>query len=68
MTRFEQIKAMDVDELAKRFNDYGIMTDTICREMVNCPYMTADGDVSDDCDCTACVKKWLESEAEGNET
>ncbi len=68
MTKFEQIKVMDINELAKWINDNEIIMDTICQEQSACPYMTKDGDIPDDCDCTGCIKKWLESEVEGNET
>lgn len=67
MTRYEQIKNMSVKEMAKQFDDTGFMTDKICHEMDRCPYMTADGDISDDCDCTGCIKKWLESEETNDE-
>lgn len=68
MTRFEQIKAMDIEEMAKQFNEDGCMTDKVCREQNKCPFMDEDGDISDDCDCTGCIKKWLEGEVEENET
>ena len=64
MTKFEQIKAMDVDEMAKELNKFEGLTDKICKAMIDCPYMDEDGDISDDCDCTGCIKKWLESEVE----
>lgn len=68
MTRFEQIKAMDIEELAKELDKFEGLTDEICHAMHDCPYMDEDGDISDDCDCVACIIKWLESEVEGNET
>lgn len=67
MTRYEKIKNMSIEEMAKRFNDGGIMTDEICREIEECPYMTEDGDMSDDCDCTGCIKNWLEGEVTQND-
>jgi hypothetical protein len=67
MTRYEQIKNMTVEEMAKQFDDTGFMTDKICHEMDRCPYITADGDISDDCDCTGCIEKWLKSEVDKNE-
>ncbi len=68
MTKFEQIKAMNVDEMAKELDKFEGLTDEICNAMCACPYMDEDGDISSDCDCVVCIKKWLESEAEENET
>lgn len=67
MTGYEKIKNMTIDEMAKRFNDDGIMTDKICREVSICPYMDEDGNISDDFDCTGCIKTWLESEVSEDE-
>ena len=47
MTRYERIKKMSIEEMAKSFNKNGIMTDEICREMSKCPYMDEYGDISD---------------------
>ena len=62
MTRYERIKKMSIEEMAKSFNKNGIMTDEICREMSKCPYMDEYGDISDDANCTGCIKAWLEGE------
>lgn len=65
MTKFEQIKAMDVDEMAKELDKFEGLTNEICKStMDDCPYMDEDGEISVDCDCTGCIKKWLESEVE----
>lgn len=65
MTHFEEIKQMNVDELAAVIND---SRDDICFEMCTkstgnkfvCPH----GEDVDLSQCVGCVKKWLESEVE----
>lgn len=37
--------------------------ESICKGF-ECPYMDKDGNLSNDTDCTNCIKKWLESEGE----
>ena len=65
MTKFEEIKAMTVQELAKELDKFDGLTDKICRAFEDtCPYMDEEGEVSVDCDCTGCIVKWLESEPE----
>ncbi len=65
MTIFEQIKDMNVQELAKELDKFDGLTNEICRALEDaCPYMDEEGDISDDCDCTGCIVKWLESEVE----
>lgn len=65
MTKFEQIKAMDVDEMAKELDKFEGLTNEICNSITGvCLYMDEDGEISVDCDCTGCIKKWLESEVE----
>ncbi len=64
MTRFEWIKAMTVQEMAEGIDKMQFATNEICKEMLVCPYMNEDGDVSDDCNCIECIVKWLESEVE----
>ncbi len=59
MTHFEEIKQMNVEDLANVLQD---ARDDICFEMCekntgnkySCPY--------EEQDCTACIAKWLESE------
>ena len=63
LTRFERIKNMSIDEMAKAFDEKGIYADEICGGL-KCPYMDEHGDISDDVDCTNCIKNWLESEGE----
>ncbi len=57
MTNYEKIKAMSIDEMAKRDLDF-----------FGCPYSSPYDcckiDKKFDGDCTACTKHWLESEAE----
>lgn len=64
MTKFEQIKAMNVREMAEGIDKMQFTTNEICKAVTNCPYMDEEGDVSDDCNCVECVVKWLESEVE----
>ena len=63
MTRFDKIRSMTVDEMAKAVDEKGIYTEEICRG-IECPYMDEEGDISDDVNCTNCIKNWLESEGE----
>lgn len=69
MTHFEEIKQMNVDELANWINNQlNDLDDGICFEMCTkstgnkflCPY----GEDVDLSQCIGCVKKWLESEVE----
>lgn len=65
MTKFEQIKAMSVQEIAKELDKFEGLTNEICRALEDtCPYMDDDGEISVDCDCVPCIVKWLESEVE----
>ena len=64
MTRFERIKIMTIDEVAKELDKIDV-TGEICREVKKCPYMDEDGNMSGDCDCSGCIKKWLMGECEG---
>ncbi len=68
MTKFEQIKSMGIDEMVKELNRFEGLMDEICPSTAKCPYMDDVGDISVDCNCEGCIKKWLESEVEGNET
>ena len=62
MTKFEQIKSMNVQELAEGIDKMQFTTNEICKSVTNCPYMDEEGTVSDDCNCVECIVKWLESE------
>ena len=64
MTKFEQIKAMNVQEMAEEIDKMQFTTNEICKDSEPCPYMDEEGNISVDCDCTGCVVKWLESEVE----
>lgn len=63
-TNYDRIRNMSIDEMAKHISASEVVMDDICIKQSNCPYMNENGDISDDCDCTDCVKKWLESEVE----
>lgn len=62
MTKFEQIKSMNVQELAEKIDKMQFTTNEICIAVTKCPYMGEEGNVSDDCNCVGCIVKWLESE------
>lgn len=69
MTHFEEIKQMNVDELANWINNQlNDLDDDICFKMCEkstgnkflCPH----GEEVEIVHCKACVKKWFESEVE----
>ena len=63
VTRFERIKNMSLEEMAKCIDKDTEIMESICKGF-ECPYMDKDGNLSNDIDCTNCIKKWLESEGE----
>ena len=62
MTRFEKIKAMTVEEMAKAIDTIAKLTGDICKEIGDCPWMDDDGNYSENGNCVPCIVKWLESE------
>ena len=62
MTNFEKIKAMSVEQIAKYiYIKDDALRDEIC--ISNCPCNNGEDVESDN--CIRCIKKWLESEIEG---
>lgn len=66
VTNFDRIKAMSVEEMAKYIYEYDDdLNDVICKTIYpECPW----GDFVSPDNCLSCIKKYLESEAQEDET
>ncbi len=62
MTNYERIKAMRVEKMAEYIY---LRDETLCDEICKSNSPCNNGDDVESDDCIRCIKKWLESEVEG---
>lgn len=64
-TNYERLQSRSIDEMAKHIHYYDEkLNDQICKESESRNGGCNHGDDVTSEDCIACVKRWLESEAE----